>query len=788
MHGNVGEWNEEMLVNATTGAPERVSRGGPYSNTAGYCAVSIKYRVAPAYRNHALGFRLARVPSREAKPVDLFAGGPALLKAPFTKGQADKSRAEWAKFLNVPERKELDLGKGVKLELVLIPPGQFRMGKEGNNGDQVAHDVTISKPFYMAATETTQEQYEAVLPGKRIASFSPLGGRRMELVGITDTSKFPMENVNWHEADAFCLATKAKLPTEAEWEYACRAGTNTEFHFGNSLNGTEANCDGTQPIGTPEKGPFIKRTVQVASYKANAFGLFDMHGNVSEWCRDWFADKTADLAERDPERTVDSMGHRMLRGGCWGFTDHCRSAHRYHHKPETRNFGWGFRVATPVPPPDVQAKNDEPKGVEIPVAGGPALLKAPFTKEQAEKARAEWAAYLKIPERKELVIGKGVKLPIVLIPPGEFMMGEGNKQRRVIISKPMYMATTETTQAQFQALLGMNPSGFAATGTAKAKVAEQDTSTFPVEKVDMNDALAFCDKIKAQLPTEAQWEYACRAGTTTAYHVGDDLTQNDANAGKTFQTVKAASYAPNAFGLYDMHGNVSEFCRDYYQAATNELSEKDPEQTVKSTDHVVIRGGSYQNGFVDCRSSRRLDVAMDSRHNNIGFRVVLPIATPVVPIKKDPPVEVKTLPKNASPIEKVLFANKLAELKIEDERFLNVKDGMAEGKPIFGDVPAWLQERTFHFKGKQAGYTQFTVEGNGIVLMAVSPRYKGGGNAGGNWKPDCISRDELLGNGWHEAGTLPIHSLDFPLYWRNCKKGETFKIRTEKYLAPVIIK
>jgi WD40 repeat protein len=157
-----------------------------------------------------------------------------------------------------------------------------------------------------------------------------------------------------------------------------------------------------------------------------------------------------------------------------------------------------------------------------------------------------------------------------------------------------------------------------------------------------------------------------------------------------------------------------------------------------------------------------------------------------------PPVETKPTAKlsatNLAELEKMLATSKLAEVAIEGERFLPVKDGMSDGKQIFGEVPPWLQNRSFHFKDKQAGFTHFSVQAQGIVLMAVSPRFKGGGNAAGNWKPECVSKEEFLRDGWHEVGTLPIHNADWPLYWRECKKGESFKLRTEKYLAPIIIK
>ncbi len=281
-------------------------------------------------------------PGNDFPPADQ----PALLQAPFTKEQAEKARAEWAAFLKIPERKQIELPKGMKLEVVLIPPGQFRMGTEGNTKNEVAHDVTITKPFYMAVTETTQEQYEAVI-GKNPSGFAPNGKFKDRIGPEMDTAKFPVETVTWIEADSYCKAIKVQLPTAAQWEYACRGGTTSPFHFGNSLNGTEANSNGNAPtpFGTMI-GPNLERATKVGSYKPNGFGLFDMHGNVSEWCRDWYADSTVDLGDTDPERTTETAdARRVERGGSW-YTHSmlCTSGGRGGRPPGHRWVNIGFRV------------------------------------------------------------------------------------------------------------------------------------------------------------------------------------------------------------------------------------------------------------------------------------------------------------------------------------------------------------------------------------------------------------------------------------------------------------
>jgi formylglycine-generating enzyme required for sulfatase activity len=303
--------------------------------------------VAESHGNFT-GFRVVvPVPDRQA---------PALLRAPFTKEQADLARAEWSAFLHIAERKQLPLPKGAKLELVLIPPGKFRMGTEGNMATEAPHEVTIEKPFYLAVTETTQEQYQAVT-GENPSYFQAEGSGKDKLGAITDTSKFPVDTVNWYEAEAFCRQIKAELPTEAQWEFACRAGTTTEYHFGTSLNGDEANCKGTDPFGTAILGPFLQRTTAAGSYKPNAFGLFDMHGNVYEWCQDQTtkAEHVEATGPKPPAKPAkDAKDYRILRSGAWDRPPKmCRSAYRGYNMPGFHaNFN-GFRVVVPlqIPPP-----------------------------------------------------------------------------------------------------------------------------------------------------------------------------------------------------------------------------------------------------------------------------------------------------------------------------------------------------------------------------------------------------------------------------------------------------
>ena len=254
-----------------------------------------------------------------------------------------------------------EVSNSLDMAFVHIPAGSFVMGspdEETDRGaDELQHAVTISRPFYLAVTEVTQGQYEKVM-GKNPSFFSKNGTGKQRVEGM-DTSKNPVEKVSWHDADQFPAGSWAefpaekgrtyRLPTEAEWEYACRAGAKTATQFGNHLDSNEANFNGLSPYNTDEGGPFWRRTTRVSEYKVNAFGLYDMHGNVQEWCADWYAaDSYAKSPKADPAGPAEGT-ERVLRGGAWPNTGKaCRSAARNKHAPDSASYTFGFRVVLMV--------------------------------------------------------------------------------------------------------------------------------------------------------------------------------------------------------------------------------------------------------------------------------------------------------------------------------------------------------------------------------------------------------------------------------------------------------
>ncbi len=215
-----------------------------------------------------------------------------------------------------------ELGNGVVLEMVEIPGGTFTMGSTEYSWEQPQHSVTI-EPFYLGKYPVTQAQWEAVM-GNNPSHFK--GKNR------------PVEMISWDDAVAFCeqLSKKTgkayRLPSEAEWEYSCRAGTTTPFYFGETITTDLANYDGNYTYGSAPKGKYRKQTTDVGSFPPNAFGLYDMHGNVWEWCADPWHDNY-EGAPTDGSVWEGDSSDRLLRGGSWHSNpDYCRCALRSRHK------------------------------------------------------------------------------------------------------------------------------------------------------------------------------------------------------------------------------------------------------------------------------------------------------------------------------------------------------------------------------------------------------------------------------------------------------------------------
>jgi formylglycine-generating enzyme required for sulfatase activity len=316
----------------------------------------------------------ARQPAADgAWPAD--APPPAI--APFDEEQARQHQQAWADYLKLPQ----EYTNSVGMKFVLIPPGEFTMGSTAEEiketlkhvhpndwhwqgyikSEAPRHKVVLARPFYVAVHEVTQKEYEAVM-GANPSYFAKTrpGEQQRQQIADLDTANFPVENVSWNDAAEFCAklskqqelkpfyfragetvtglkGTGYRLPTEAEWEFACRAGTSTKFWNGDA-----------SPAGwfLDNSGG---RTHEVEELASNAFGLFDVHGNVWEWvedsCQRTFYGRFVKKPAIDPQSPFSAGAQRVIRGGDWSyFTSYCRSASRNAYGPTYRGTGIGFRV------------------------------------------------------------------------------------------------------------------------------------------------------------------------------------------------------------------------------------------------------------------------------------------------------------------------------------------------------------------------------------------------------------------------------------------------------------
>jgi formylglycine-generating enzyme required for sulfatase activity len=247
----------------------------------------------------------------------------------------------------------------IGMKFALIPAGAFLMGsppeEKQRSKDEEQHEVEITRPYYLGIFPVTQAQWQAVR-GANPSSFCATGAGKDAVTGMS-TEDFPVEQVSWEDAAEFLNGLAAlkpereagrgyRLPSEAEWEHACRGGASEYqvFHYGNSLSSAQANFNGNYPYGAA-KSPYLERTSKVGSYEPNGFGLYDMHGNVWEWCADWYGnDYYKNSPRRDPAGPAGGSS-RVLRGGSWDcFGQRCRSAWRNGSEPASRYEYLGFRV------------------------------------------------------------------------------------------------------------------------------------------------------------------------------------------------------------------------------------------------------------------------------------------------------------------------------------------------------------------------------------------------------------------------------------------------------------
>ncbi len=574
--------------------------------------------------------------------------------------------------------------KTTKLVLRRIEPGSFIMGKDQKDE---ACRVTLTKPFYCGVFEVTQKQYELVMgetPSKFIGDMRPVEKVSYEMIrGKNDGAKWPESSAV--DSDSFLGKFRSRtgldfdLPTEAQWEYACRAGTTSYFNNGGdsendlkklgrfAINQTERGwneSDADFARHSPDgKGGHLNHHTVVGSYLPNAWGLYDMHGNVWEWCLDWFDG----LPKRETDPKGPSVGlTRILRGGGWDNgaslnTSFCQTQ-QGGADPSLKHFVFGFRImlaedVTGVPPtePTVPPSTGTPEKPEnsgkcdglycvIDLSAGPDADHYPVT-------------YLKDAPRGGFNTDeyKTKKLVLRRIEPGTIYMGG---IYRTTLTKPFYCGVFEVTQRQYVLVMGKNPSEAKGEMRPVEQVSyatirgRDEGSKWPESSAVDSDS--FMGKLQSRtgirgfdLPTEAQWEYACRAGTKSAYNNGGkapyamkrlgrftlnqkmrghkesdaDFAKHkpDGKGGYLERHTVVGSYEPNKWGLYDMHGNVWEWCRDWSADLSNRVT--DPSGPSSGSERVR-RGGAWDFHAEGCNSFERHSFNPSKGTGTIGFRII----------------------------------------------------------------------------------------------------------------------------------------------------------------------
>ena len=615
MYGNVGErcldWYgnySSSLQNDPSGPNNgqyRVKRNGGYVSDAYGCRSA--RRIGNDWTGSYFGFRLVKEMGSQpvVTPTPITTIAPTV--TPTAVNTADKITVP---LPNLPANAK-------PLEMVKIPAGTFMMGSPASyqEPDEIPqHEVTITKDFYLGKYEVTQAQWQAVM-GNNPSSGCGVG------------PNYPIYYISWNDCLTFIQKLNQlgqgtfRLPTEAEWEYACRAGTTTRFYWGDDSTGNQI---GQYAWYTSNSG---ERTHEIGLMQPNAWGLFDMNGNVWEWCQDWFGNYSSN-AQFDPSGPNSGAG-RVFRGGSWrGSSRHDRTAFRYSDEPNSVWDDHGFRLAA--------IKSGQPS-VLTPV---PVVTPTPVLN----------------PNQITVNLPSDVALDMVLINPGTFTMGSPSNekdrsnnegpQHQVTITKPFYMGKYEVTQAQWQSVMGSNPSNWKG-------------NNLPVEQVSWDDCQAFIQNLNSlgqgtfRLPTEAEWEYACRAGTTTRFYWGDDLNYSQIGdyvwyyANSSSNTHEVGLKKPNLWGLFDMSGNVWEWCQDWYGIYTTN-AQNDPSGVNSGSDRVY-RGGSWYSDASICRSAFRVDSTPVSSNYSLGLRVIRSYDITNIPTPNNTAVPVNTPTKTSTP-------------------------------------------------------------------------------------------------------------------------------------------
>ena len=580
--------------------------------------------------------------------------------------------------------------------MMVVPAGSFTMGspdsedgRQANEGPQ--HVVTIAQPLAVGMREVTFAEWDACVK-EGGCDYQP---------SSSDRGNYPVVNISWEDAQVYLTWLSAhtghsyRLLSESEWEYVARAGTATPYFFGNTISTDDANYN--YAIGS---------TTTVGAYSANAFGLYDLHGNVWEWVQDCSHSSYRGAPDDGTAWETPGCSKRVLRGGSWndGWSG-LRSAYRFDRSPNSRDGARGFRVARvltgesiTLPGQTYSTATDigdlvNVQGIHI---ASSATSRSQINRFTLSERRLVRLGLDDLSENMDLylegelsgtiassknratadesivhildpgtyyarIVAVGGKVSssyafsyesnptevitedtgtvfqdcetcpyMIVVPAGSFTMGspdgedgrEANEgpQHVVTIAQPLAVGMREVTFAEWDECVKE--------GGCDYQPSSSNRGNYPVVNISWEDAQVYLTWLSAhtghsyRLLSESEWEYVARAGTATPYFFGNTISTDDANYNYAIgSTTTVGAYSANAFGLYDLHGNVWEWVQDCSHSSYRGAPDDGTAWETPGCSKRVLRGGSWNDGWSGLRSAYRFDQSPNSRDGARGFRV-----------------------------------------------------------------------------------------------------------------------------------------------------------------------
>ncbi|MBR4242703.1 MAG: SUMF1/EgtB/PvdO family nonheme iron enzyme [Bacteroidaceae bacterium] len=574
-------------------------------------------------------------------------------------------------------------GKTVTFKMIKVEGGTFQMGRAGSEDVETpVHSVTLTKTYYMCETEVTQALWYAIMgqsPTSDVFKWD-------STYGLGDN--YPAYYISYEDCQSFLSALNSKLssqlgsgeqfrfPTEAEWEFAAKGGNKSKGY-------TYAGSNTIDDVAWYNDNS--SSTHQIKTKAPNELGLYDMSGNVWEWCEDWYGSYSTG-AQTDPTGAAPGL-YRVYRGGSWyDYAGYCRVSLRTRNPPEFRYYNLGLRLALGAPVP---SHSVSPTSLFFGASASSKTVNVTANGDYTFSTSASWLTITQSSDKTTLTVsaeantgtsertatitltlgsltqtisvtqqaaantydeertftvtgnGKTVIFKMIKVEGGTFQMGRAGSEdvetpvHSVTLTKTYYMCETEVTQALWYAIMGLSPTS---DGSRQWNSTEGLGDNYPAYYISYEDCPSFLSALNSKLssqlgngeqfrfPTEAEWEFAAKGGnkskgyTYSGSNTIGDVAWYKSNSNSTTHPVKTKS--PNELGLYDMSGNVDEWCYDWYSDYYSS-AQTDPTGDTWGS-YRVLRGGSWPYIAEFCRVAfRRYNSPMFFRYNDYGLRLAL---------------------------------------------------------------------------------------------------------------------------------------------------------------------